>query len=207
MLHPSCGSCQFDHSLKHITVGVEWSSLRSASVEQQTYGFIKPIHTTLLLQGYCGTSAIHHGNGVLINGNAYLMMGSSGIGKSTSAALLHQAGYTILCDENVFTRQITDSFRAYGTPWVSDAKLCSNDSAPLKGIFFLKQATENKLVPLSAAKALPQLLLNSCVFRYAPNSLELHLTYCERLLEAMPMYDLHFTPDERFVDFIRNSSL
>jgi hypothetical protein len=56
--------------------------------------------------------AVIHGNAVVMNDQAYIFSGPSGIGKSTLAATFHQRGFGLLADDIVAIR-----FDEEGIPW------------------------------------------------------------------------------------------
>ena len=202
LIHSSLGYCRFDLDLQSITLGVVREKWLVASSNAIAYGFMKPVLVSLMLLHCKGFAAIHHSMGFLHKGQALMCPGVSGAGKSTSSRILSDAGYTVMSDEYVFTRFQGDAVVAYGTPWMSSAKKSANVSAPLKAMYFLRHGEENRAVELSKGDALARLLRGICVFSYADDSIKLLFDACEKLLYAVPAFDLYFTPDERFVDFV-----
>lgn len=88
-----------------------------------------------------------HASGMIIDGKGVLFAGHSGAGKSTIAKILKHEG-ELLCDDRIAVRRWEDGFRIHGTWSHGELPDVSNNSAPLKGIFFLEQAEINALVPI-----------------------------------------------------------
>ena len=202
LMHSVLGYCLFDEALQSITLGIVRSEWSAASSDLIAYEFMKPILVSLLLLHSRGSASIHHAMGFLHKGRALILSGVSGVGKSTSARILSDAGYTVMSDEYVITRFHGDTVVAYGTPWMSSAKKSANVSAPLKAMYFLQHGEENRVVELSKGDVLERLLRGICVFSYAADSMKMLFDVSEKLLCSVPAFDLYFTPDKRFVDFV-----
>lgn len=91
-----------------------------------------------------------HGAGIALRNQGLLFLGHSGAGKSTITTMLMDAG-TVLCDDRVILRRWPDGFRVHGTWHHGDIPLVSPLGVPLKGIFLLEQADENRLLPVTGA--------------------------------------------------------
>jgi hypothetical protein len=148
-----------------------------------------------------------HACGVVDSGGqGYLFAGQSGAGKTTMARLCQKAqAVTVLSDDRIILRKIDGTVWMYGTPWHGDAELASAARAPLKTIYVLRHAPSNKLVALRRSTAVAKLVACSFPPFYHSGGLDFTLGFFDQLVEAVPCYELWFTPDERVVAFVRNS--
>lgn len=152
-----------------------------------------------------GRGVLLHACGVSDNGRGLVFAGSSEAGKSTMAELWKdQEGVTILSDDRLIVREDEGRFWAYGTPWHGDAGLCSAESVPLEGIFFIGHGDENSVVPLEAGKAASSLLVRSFPTFWNEEGMAFTVEFLGRMSEEVPCYDLGFLPDRRIVPFVRS---
>ena len=121
-----------------------------------------------------------HAAGTILNGAGMLFCGASESGKSTITRILQKAGsgrtgrpplsVEILCDDRNILRRVKHglkdhpSWRVHGTWSHGDVPDVSPASAPLRAIFFLEQAGENKLTPLADRHEIMHRLL-ACIIR------------------------------------------
>jgi hypothetical protein len=165
-----------------------------------------PLDELLLLNILArGKGAEFHSCGIVdASGNGRLFLGQSGAGKSTTAGLWEQrAGAHILSDDRIIVRRAGEGFQMYGTPWHGESKHGSPSSAPLKQIFFLRQALRNELTPLKRAEAAARLFACSFPPFYDTRGLEFTLGFLEEMVCAVPCYELDFLRDESAVDYVR----
>lgn len=160
------------------------------------------IQRLMVLWLACHGGLMVHGCGVMDADKGYLFAGNSGHGKSTMAALWKDHGM-VLCDERVIIRHVAGKFRIYGTPWHSDvANVCAR-SAPLDKIFFLGHDTDNSSRKKTEIVASTMLLKRAYHPFWDKTGMSNTLDFCDRLLQAVPSYELLFKPDEQVLDFIR----
>ena len=142
-----------------------------------------------------------HASAALHKGNIYLFTGRSGRGKSTLSKLLHASGqFEIASDEKNVLRKTPEGFRAYGTPWTSSARLCSNISAPLAGVFFLDHARENIFQPMAPGAALKKLIPQVHIPWFDEPRTQWIMETLETLVGTVPSWALGFRPDREVVD-------
>jgi hypothetical protein len=139
-----------------------------------------------------------HASGLIREGKGYLFVGQSGAGKSTVARCSADLA-TVLSDDLVLTYLTKTGGRICGTPFVGEyAAAGVNLSAPLVGIYFLHQASHNRVVRVTPRDALRPLLRSVMYFGQEKASnqavLDLALSFCEQI----PCYNLHFLPDATF---------
>lgn len=201
-----------DHITKNVEIVVH-TSMSSGMQGTLTVDdpFRRPRDQILLMNHLaCQQGFIVHSAGAILDGRGFVFAGVSGAGKSTMTRqfMANSQGLKFLSDERMIIRKVNGEYRTYGTPWPGDAKIAENDSAPLKGIFFLTKAGENGIVPLKPSLALRRLFpVVSCPW-YDKERLPQVLDTCEKVVTEIPCFEFRFTPDERAVqtlsDFIGN---
>ncbi len=147
--------------------------------------------------------ALFHSAGFIIDSQGLLFVGHSGAGKSTIIEMLRQSG-VILCDDRNIVRRLPDGWRIYGTwshglvPDVSPA------SAPLRAVFLLEQAAENRLIPVQDRREIihqmPFFLIKPLV---TTDWWEKTLDLIEALAREVPVYRLQFNRSGKVIDVIR----
>lgn len=145
-----------------------------------------------------------HGCGIVDAGRGYLLVGQSGAGKTTSARLWSaDPSVEIVSDDRVIIRSLNGGLQMYGTPWHGEAELSTPSSAPLSGIFLLAQAPVTELVELHPAQAAATLF--GCTFPpfYDAGCLAFTLEMLDRIVHAVPVRELRFTPDASAVACVR----
>ena len=144
-----------------------------------------------------------HASSVLVDGKVMIFTGVSGAGKTTMARLWRSNGGTLLNDERSLIHPRQGSITAGASPWHGEDNEVNPGTGPLAGIFFLKQASENALRPMPVAESLPRMLTTSFIPVFIPGGPERTLDACATILEAVPAYELSFTPDARALDCCR----
>ncbi|MFZ2491256.1 MAG: hypothetical protein WA208_07210 [Thermoanaerobaculia bacterium] len=134
-------------------------------------------------------------------GRGHLFVGVSGAGKTTTARIWGDDAL-VVSDDRVIVRSVNQEFRMYGTPWHGEARLCSPESAPLAGVYLLRQAPETRLRSLDAAEAVARLF--SCTFPlfHDATALTFTLGILADLVRSVPVRELQFTPDRTVLDAI-----
>lgn len=145
-----------------------------------------------------------HSCGVNFEGRGLLFAGHSEAGKSTMARML-KGKAEILCDDRIIVRQKSDGFRIYGTWSHGDVTDVSADSAPLKAIYFLKKARENREVPLTDKKEIAKRLLAYLIRPFVTADWwEKTLELVGLLADEIPCYELYFDKSGRIVEHLEN---
>ncbi len=144
---------------------------------------------------------ILHGSGLIFKEKGYLFVGHSDAGKTTLVKLFHQHA-KILNDDRMIVRKEHGSYYLYGTPWHGELSLVAPDRVPLKAIFFLNQAKENKVKKaegLEAFKRLYGCTIKALVTeRWAKNALDI----CQDLSREVSCYHLYFDKTEGVISTI-----
>lgn len=139
------------------------------------------------------TAALH------IDDRIWLFSGCSGAGKSTFSRLwLERTDAHVVNDDRMIVRKDESGpgFTAYGTPWPGELGIALNASASLGGICFLHKSAQTEIRPITPRQALPQLLPLASIPWYEQELIPPALDFCDRLLAGVPLYELHFRPDQ-----------
>lgn len=141
---------------------------------------------------------ILHASAVELNGKAYLFSGNCGAGKSTHTRLWQKVfgeSARVFNDDKPALRFIDGKWIAYGTPWCGKDGININMSAPLVGICFMKQSSENRIRRLSKQEAIQMILAQTLRrFRQVEN-LDLMLSHVEKLVQMIPVFELENRPE------------
>lgn len=149
---------------------------------------------------------IVHSAGAVLNAKGLVFAGRSGAGKSTISRLLRDhanpARTKLLSDDRTVIRRIGHDYLVYGTPWAGDAQIGLNDCAPLKELYFLQHALEDRLEPLSPREAAQALFPVASIPWYDRHLVEQATEFCEQIVTHIPVFNLHFKPDADVVSLL-----
>ena len=112
----------------------------------------------------------------------------------------------ILSDDRVIIRKTGRTFNIHGTPWHGTGKFAKPLTAPLKKIYFLKQAKENKVEPLSPAETVARILKASFPPFWNRPGMEFTLDFLAELSGNVPSYELQFLPDKSVLNLLKPGS-
>lgn len=129
-----------------------------------------------VLDGFDGF--FFHSSCLELDGEGYAFSAVSGTGKSTHTALWQKHfgdRVTMINDDKPIIRRCGGRFYVYGTPWMGKANIGTNTKAPLKAVYILERAKENR-----AARVLPSQVLRQ-LFEAAV--IDVERSRMERLLE------------------------
>jgi hypothetical protein len=156
-----------------------------------------------LLSG--GRGLLLHASGVVDQSQGYLFLGASEAGKSTLAGLWHPQAQ-VLSDERVVLREQDGELWIYGTPWHSQLDVFSAAGARLEKVFLIRHAPpegQHQASRLTPQQAAVQLVQNAVLPRWDAAGMQYSLDLAGKLAEAVPCWDLAFTPDESVLEYIR----
>lgn len=140
-------------------------------LSKQTFedGTVCPAHIaegTLILSELCSRilsdfdGFFFHSSSLMLNGEAYVFTAKSGVGKSTHSSLwrrLFGDRVTMINDDKSIIRRSGDGFSIYSTPWMGKADIGTNTSAPVKAVYVLERAADNRIERVSTGKVFRQL--------------------------------------------------
>ncbi len=170
------------------------------------------VQTKLVLNEYCFDSFLRifysfmllerkgfliHASAIIQDNGGYAFFGESGSGKTTIARLSKPE--SVLTDELAIITQNSGDQRVYGTPfWGEFEKGGRNTGIRLRGLYHLKKDTRNYLVQLRVPEAMRAMM--GCIFFFGKDKegAECILDLCYRLVSSVPVYELHFLPNQSF---------
>jgi hypothetical protein len=159
-----------------------------------------------------------HGCGI-VDGKCggQLFLGHSGAGKSTTTRLWKSIrDVRVLSDDRIIVRHggaipelpptaQTASRREtwmYGTPWHGEAAFALPERARLQRIFIIEHGPQNRIQPLTKARAVAEMFSRSFVPFYSRQHLEATLACLNEIADALPCYRLEFIPTPSAVEMI-----
>lgn len=160
--------------------------------------FLRVIYAMLVFQA---GGLLFHAAGIVRKGKAYLFFGHSGSGKTTVSRLSPKD--VTLNDDLVLLIPEEVSWRVYSTPfWNPTQVRPSPQTAPLKGLYRLVQDRHVYLEAMSPGQAVAETFASAPVISGDPSKAGDLLLRCRQLLAVVPVYRLHFLPDDSFWKFV-----
>lgn len=139
-----------------------------------------------------------HASATVIDGEAYLFAGQSGIGKSTHASLLKQLRPEALLinDDKPAIRLVDGRWMCYGTPWSGKNGININAGYPLKAITLLTTRRDrNNIKKAEPLTALSGLIACSAGRGNKETMIKL-AALIDRLMKDIPVYEMDSLADE-----------
>lgn len=138
------------------------------------------------------------------DGNAYLFLGHSGAGKSTTTRLWNQQhSMTVLSDDRIILRERDGEVWMHGTPWHGEAAFAAPEKARIDRLFVLEHAPQNRILPLQGSRAVGEIMARSFLPFYDGAALENTMSFLQEMVATIPCYRLEFRPDGTAVDVVR----
>ncbi len=125
-------------------------------------------------------------------GEAIVFTAKSGTGKSTHTRLWREMlkdEVTMINDDKPIVRLIDGTFYIYGTPWNGKHSLSNNIKAPIKAIYYLHQADQNRVTACDPISSISK-VLSQTVLPDDKASMENLLSMTEKLVSTIPVFDL-----------------
>jgi len=146
-----------------------------------------------------------HSSGIVFNEKGFLFVGHSEAGKSTTSLMMKKHGGEILCDDRIIIRKNPEGLKVYGTWSHGDVPDISPNSAPLKGIFFLEQSEENKIIPIDDKLEVIRRLL-ACLIKpfVCADWWKKELSLIEKITKETPCYRMLFDKSGKIVEQIKS---
>jgi hypothetical protein len=140
-------------------------------------------------------------------GRGRLFVGMSGAGKTTTARLWEGVAKGIVSDDRVIVREHDGQLWMYGTPWHGEAELSLATRVPLSAVYLLAQSSENEIRELPPATAVARLF--GCAFPpfYDSSAVDFTLRMLARIVELVPVRELHFTRDRAAVETVLGAAV
>jgi len=138
-----------------------------------------------------------HAAGIAREKAAYLFVGKSGIGKTTVAR--NSPTGSVLNDDLLFLQPQENYWLVFSAPFYNQTQVKpTSNQAMLKGIYFLVQDKKVYLEEINQTSAVAELLANVPVLSQNSQMLSEIFSRCNRIVNAVHPYRLHFLPDDSF---------
>lgn len=147
-----------------------------------------------------------HSSAALLDDGALLFIGHSGAGKSTIAEIAEQSGAVALSDDRTIVMLRHDEPVAWGTPWHGSFPRTAATSAPVRGLFLLKQDQIDRIATVSPSRALKELFVRLIQPRVTGPEVSRTLDTLSALVAACPVHWLHFRPTPAVIDLARSTA-
>lgn len=158
------------------------------------------IHSKLLQED----ALILHASYIEYNGRAILFCGSSGVGKSTQAALWETyEGAELINGDRVLLKQKDGLWHAYGYPCCGSSAVCKNKTLPVQAIVMLEHGLENRMKPMSAAAKLRMFIAGAEQYLWNNKELDKICKLAEQIIPDVPVWHFSCTPDKQAVEILK----
>ncbi len=145
-----------------------------------------------------------HSAGIVVEGRGFLVVGASGAGKSTAAALAESEGALVVSDDLVLVDGASGEAELLGSPFRSThLTVCPPGRWPLAAILFPTKGPAARLDPVQRLAATARLLANFTFVADAIGEDPRVGAVVERLVDRVPCAMLTFARDPSFVDLLR----
>lgn len=169
---------------------------------------------TAILRAICNT-ILERYNGFFFHcscfefeGNAYIFTAKSGTGKSTHTRLWRKVfgdKVTMINDDKPIIRLLNDKFFVFGTPWNGKHSISNNIKAPIKAVFYLHQAKENKVEKCEPIDAISK-ILSQTILPDSKTTMNTLLDMTEKFVTDIPVFDLYCNISEDAVNTAYNAT-
>ena len=140
-----------------------------------------------------------HASALKLHGQAILLTGPSGIGKSTQAEIWMDMTNAIpINDDKPFLHITKTKTTAYGSPWNGKHGLGYNIHGTVRAIFALRQGTEPAIRRLDPEEALP-VLLSQCPRPRDEDLLLKTIGLAATLAKQVPVFELRCARNDQAV--------
>ncbi len=155
------------------------------------------IRVLIALLAFQSGGLLVHGAGIVIENLTYIFFGHSGSGKTTVSKLSKNG--IILSDDLVVVKPSQTGWKVFATPFGRlVAKQQVQIGHDLTKMFRLIKDDKNYLVSLPASQSIAELLGSAPVVSNLPDLTNTVITRCKEITQSVPIYELHFLPNDTF---------
>lgn len=146
-----------------------------------------------------------HSSFVKYNDRAILFSAPSQTGKSTQAELWRKhKSAEIINGDKVFLRKIKEEWFACGSPWAGTSKIYKNECVKAPALVILRQASENRIIEVSTAKAVSLILSQTHTQCWNADDANRICELIEDFVAKNPVFILECRPDFDAVKIVDN---
>lgn len=168
-------------------------------------GVIENIARLLMAYSVLGDGGVMlHCAALVKNGEAAVLFGHSGAGKSTTSAIALEHGYSVISDDINIIQPAGTGWQVMPVPFSGSLNAISDirKPVPLKRIFRLHQSASDHVTPCSMARAV-SLLAGSSPFVNQDNYRADQLVdILAHLAQSIPVQDLFFSRSADFLQYL-----
>lgn len=178
----------------NLQTGEGWLEMAPAA---HIENFLRVAYAWLCLQD---GGLLLHAAGAIRNGQGYIFFGPSGAGKTTTSRLAARTADVVSDDLVIIRPSSNGGCTLHGVPFkgeLSDAPR-ANQSAPLCGLYRLRQDTSHYLEPMARMKAVAELAAASPFIVREPALGNQLVEVCHRITKIISVQHLHFRRDDGF---------
>jgi len=152
--------------------------------------------TSALVAYYLGGLMVHAA-GVELDGKAYLFLGHSGAGKTTTAR--NSPDGSVLNDDLLVLYPKEGAWIVFATPFYNPTQVRPRPgSAPLAKTLYLVKDTSIYLESTPQAQALAEMIACVPILCAHPDYLREIMKRCQKILNTIPYYRLHLLPNDSY---------
>lgn len=199
--------CRLSHALDHAVLNLDPEGVGTDSAMWSAplrYPLDQILSWALLSR--CGGLVLHSALAVK-DGLGWVFAGRSGAGKSTLSALCHARGWRILNDDRAMVFHRDGRLRVSGTPWHGSGRFAEADEVPLGGIYFLHQALQNRVEPMTESSVRLALLDVAGIPWFEDAWAQGALDAVERIARTADVAACYFTNTLSVVDVLESHRL
>ena len=152
--------------------------------------FSSAVSSALLQYNRC----LIHAAAVRWNDKSWLICGKSGVGKSTQVRTLQNLypdEFTVICgDRPALSLNDDGTVTVYPAPWNGKENWYGAEAAELAGIIYLRRGSENRIEPLSPAKAAVPVYTSLIQIADSEQEIRKVAKFAESLIERVPVWNM-----------------
>jgi hypothetical protein len=175
--------------------------LAPASSDTQHFVLVNLICAALACALPSRGAALLHAAGCVLEGQAFLLVGSAGSGKSTWIEQARRGGATALSDDLIFVDTAGERVEALSTPirgYYPEPRRW-----PVAALLFPVHGTPPSVSPVASLRAVSRVTANLPFVAERLGADDRFHEVVGRLISAVPAYDLTFAQDPSFLDCLK----
>jgi hypothetical protein len=191
-----------------MSASADWADIEIHSDETP---ILKYLEDNYLISAFSSRLAylngiVMHGSVVEHEGKGIIFTASSGVGKSTHAALwADNFGDKIINGDKAILRVLGDEVFVYGSPWSGSSGYVMNRRVPLAAIVVLEQAPENTIRKLSVLESLQYFATHCYLPVWNGELTALAMKTLDTVLNKTPVWLLKNRPEKAAAELVRDT--